>query len=93
MTSTCLWVAPSQDLYHDDADLLKFVGNGKLTEPQERLHFGLWAIAKSPLVIGADLSDIPESSLEILKNKVRRGSSWCSRGETPLTVCLGPHRY
>lgn len=49
---------------------VQFVGNEVLTEPQERLHFGLWAIAKSPLVIGADLNTIPESSLNILKNKV-----------------------
>jgi alpha-galactosidase len=54
------------------ADLVfKFVGNGVLTEPQEKLHFGLWAIAKSPLVIGADLNKIEESSLNILTNKVK----------------------
>ncbi|KAL5366620.1 glycoside hydrolase superfamily [Aspergillus floccosus] len=52
----------------NDLDML-FVGNGVLTEAQERLHFGLWAIAKSPLVIGADLNTISESSLNILKNK------------------------
>ncbi|KFZ21639.1 hypothetical protein V502_02918 [Pseudogymnoascus sp. VKM F-4520 (FW-2644)] len=52
----------------NDLDML-FVGNGVLTEPQERLHFGLWAIAKSPLVIGADLNKISESSLNILTNK------------------------
>ncbi|KFY41491.1 hypothetical protein V494_02971 [Pseudogymnoascus sp. VKM F-4513 (FW-928)] len=52
----------------NDLDML-FVGNGVLTEAQERLHFGLWAIAKSPLVIGADLDKISESSLAILSNK------------------------
>jgi alpha-galactosidase len=52
----------------NDLDML-FVGNGVLTEPQERLHFGLWAIAKSPLVIGADLTKIPTSSLDILRNQ------------------------
>ncbi|BCS30777.1 uncharacterized protein APUU_81080S [Aspergillus puulaauensis] len=52
----------------NDLDML-FVGNGVLTEAQERLHFGLWAIAKSPLVIGADLNTIPETSLAILTNK------------------------
>ncbi|KAL2866091.1 glycoside hydrolase superfamily [Aspergillus lucknowensis] len=52
----------------NDLDML-FVGNGVLTEAQERLHFGLWAIAKSPLVIGTDLTTIGESSLNILKNK------------------------
>ncbi|KAK2761371.1 hypothetical protein FQN54_001893 [Arachnomyces sp. PD_36] len=52
----------------NDLDML-FVGNGVLTEQQERLHFGLWAIAKSPLVIGADLNTISETSLNIVKNK------------------------
>ncbi|KAH7324285.1 glycoside hydrolase superfamily [Stachybotrys elegans] len=52
----------------NDLDML-FVGNGVLTESQERLHFGLWAIAKSPLIIGADLNTIGDSSLTILKNK------------------------
>jgi alpha-galactosidase len=52
----------------NDLDML-FVGNRKLTENQERLHFGLWAIAKSPLIIGADLNNIPAASLNILKNK------------------------
>ncbi|KFA46225.1 hypothetical protein S40293_07168, partial [Stachybotrys chartarum IBT 40293] len=52
----------------NDLDML-FVGNNILTEAQERLHFGIWAIAKSPLVIGADLNTIPESSLNILLNQ------------------------
>lgn len=47
------------------------VGNDVLTENQERLHFGLWAIAKSPLILGTDLSKISDSTLAIVKNKVR----------------------
>ncbi|ORY15914.1 glycoside hydrolase superfamily [Clohesyomyces aquaticus] len=53
-----------------DMDMLE-VGNGGLTVEEEKTHFGLWAIFKSPLVIGASL--IPKQtraeSMAILKNK------------------------
>ncbi|KAK0391664.1 hypothetical protein NLU13_1163 [Sarocladium strictum] len=52
----------------NDLDML-IVGNGVLTEPQERLHFGLWAIAKSPLILGTDMTKIPSSTLAIVSNK------------------------
>jgi alpha-galactosidase len=52
----------------NDLDML-IVGNNKLTENEERLHFGLWAIAKSPLILGNDLSKISSASLAIIKNK------------------------
>lgn len=44
------------------------IGNGKLTEAEERAHFGLWAICKSPLLLGTDLTKISDSSLVIVKN-------------------------
>jgi len=31
---------------------------------------GLWAMAKSPIILGTDLSKIKASSLAIIKNKV-----------------------
>lgn len=46
------------------------VGNGALTENEERAHMGIWALAKSPIILGTDLSKIKTSSLNILKNKV-----------------------
>jgi len=49
------------------------VGNNVFTIPEEQTHFSLWAILKSPLVIGAALNDtltsINAESLAILKNK------------------------
>jgi alpha-galactosidase len=55
-----------------DLDMLE-VGNGVFTIPEEQTHFSLWAILKSPLVIGAALKDtytnISQASLTILKNK------------------------
>lgn len=43
------------------------VGNG-LALPEERTHFALWALMKSPLMIGARLSSLTDAQLEILKN-------------------------
>jgi alpha-galactosidase len=53
----------------NDFDMLE-VGNGGLTTAEERAHFGIWAIAKSPLLIGTDLSKINKASLAVLLNKV-----------------------
>ncbi|KAM3087115.1 hypothetical protein ACMFMG_001223 [Clarireedia jacksonii] len=55
-----------------DLDMLE-VGNNVMTTAEEMTHFSLWAILKSPLVIGAALKDsttsINSASLAILKNK------------------------
>ena len=43
-------------------------GHG-LTAAEERSHFVLWALMKSPLLIGADLRNISDESLGLLKNR------------------------
>ena len=48
------------------------IGNGGLSAEEERAHFGIWGIVKSPLLIGTDLSKISSSSLAVLKNTVSR---------------------
>lgn len=53
----------------NDFDMLE-VGNGGLSAAEERAHFGIWAIAKSPLLIGTDLTKIGKASLAVLLNKV-----------------------
>lgn len=54
-----------------DLDMLE-VGNNIFTIPEEQTHMSLWAIVKSPLVIGAALKDdymsISAESLAVLKN-------------------------
>jgi alpha-galactosidase len=52
----------------NDPDMLQ-IGNNVLTMEEERTHFALWAFAKAPLIIGADLNSISTESLAILKNK------------------------
>ncbi|KAL2753019.1 carbohydrate-binding module family 35 protein [Sodiomyces alcalophilus JCM 7366] len=51
-----------------DWDMLT-VGLGGLSYEEERFHFGMWAIGKSPLLIGADLGRISEESLAVLSNE------------------------
>lgn len=43
------------------------VGNGGLLLSVQRSHFALWALLKSPLLIGTDLRLIHPDSLAILK--------------------------
>lgn len=52
-----------------DMDML-IVGLNALSTEEEKFHFGMWAINKSPLVVGApmDPSLTPSSSLAILTN-------------------------
>ncbi|KAJ4012621.1 hypothetical protein NW752_008332 [Fusarium irregulare] len=53
-----------------DMDML-IIGLGALSYEEERFHFGLWSMMKSPLIIGGvmDAKQIPAHSLEIMSNK------------------------
>ncbi|KAH6621635.1 glycoside hydrolase superfamily [Chaetomium sp. MPI-SDFR-AT-0129] len=52
----------------NDLDML-YLGSSKISAAEGRLHFGLWAIAKSPLVLGLDLDNIPSDTLKLVSNK------------------------
>ena len=45
------------------------VGNGGLTDAQSRTHFGLWALAKAPLILGTALPSLSPSQLAIVSNR------------------------
>lgn len=53
-----------------DMDML-IVGLNALSEEEERFHFSMWAINKSPLIIGAtvDPEKLNKHSLDIMSNK------------------------
>lgn len=51
---------------YNDMDMLE-IGRG-LTPAEERTHFGMWCIQSSPLLIGCDLTTIPEASLSLILN-------------------------
>lgn len=50
---------------HPDADMLE-IGNGNLTLAENRAHFALWAVMKSPLLIGTPVCEIITCSRSIL---------------------------
>lgn len=65
----------ASDFYgHNDMDILE-VGNsgtgtpvGNLTNDEAKAHFTAWALLKSPLIIGTDLSNATNETVEILTN-------------------------
>lgn len=56
-----------RDGHFNDMDMLE-IGRS-LTESEERVHFGLWCMMSSPLLIGCDMTTIREQSLSLLKNQ------------------------
>jgi len=52
----------------NDPDMLE-VGNGGMTNGEYTAHFSLWALIKSPLLIGCDLTKVSADTLAILSNK------------------------
>lgn len=51
----------------NDLDMMQ-IGNG-LTYEEEKMHFAMWCMMSTPLMIGCDMTKIDEKTLEILKNK------------------------
>lgn len=84
----------------NDPDMLEVgVHDGKghygLTLTEERTHFAMWALAKAPLIIGADLSNIRQESVEILQNKdlIAVNQDLKSRQATCYIGCTSWHRF
>lgn len=51
----------------NDMDMLE-VGRG-LSEEEDNTHFGMWCMMSSPLLIGCDMTIIPDQALDLLKNE------------------------
>ncbi len=52
----------------NDPDMLE-VGNGGLSERENRAHFSIWAMLAAPLIAGNDLRTMSPETKEILTNK------------------------
>ncbi|KAK6544319.1 hypothetical protein TWF694_001019 [Orbilia ellipsospora] len=52
----------------NDLDMLE-VGNENLDYEEQKLHFTIWAMVKSPLIMGHDITHTSDQALEILTNK------------------------
>ncbi|KZT04878.1 glycoside hydrolase family 27 protein [Laetiporus sulphureus 93-53] len=63
------FITQSSNFYgHNDMDILE-VGNGDLTYEENKSHFTAWALMKSPLLIGTNLSAASPEIIEILSNR------------------------
>jgi alpha-galactosidase len=52
----------------NDPDMLE-VGNGGLTESENRAHFSMWCMLSAPLMAGNDIRNMDRKTIEILTNK------------------------
>ncbi|KAI7758188.1 hypothetical protein M8C21_006517, partial [Ambrosia artemisiifolia] len=62
------WAAYAGPGGWNDPDMLE-VGNGGMTYLEYRSHFSIWALMKSPLLIGCDIRNMTAETFEILSNK------------------------
>ncbi|MDK8181760.1 glycoside hydrolase family 27 protein [Paenibacillus sp. UMB4589-SE434] len=51
----------------NDPDMLE-VGNGGMTDTEQRSHFSLWSIMAAPLIAGNDISSMTQATKDILMN-------------------------
>jgi len=51
----------------NDADMLE-VGNGGMTYDEYVVHFSFWSLFKSPLILGNDVTQMTNETLEIITN-------------------------
>ena len=58
-------------------------GNGGLTDAECRSHFGLWALAKAPLVIGADPRKWTPSQVTRRAGARVQGGGWAESQPSP----------
>ena len=54
--------------YYNDPDMM-VLGMPGLSAAQNRVHMSLWAISGAPLIVGADLTTLDESTRAILTNR------------------------
>eukprot|EP01114_Cavostelium_apophysatum_P003218 TRINITY_DN129_c0_g2_i1.p1 TRINITY_DN129_c0_g2~~TRINITY_DN129_c0_g2_i1.p1 ORF type:complete len:411 (+),score=76.18 TRINITY_DN129_c0_g2_i1:2-1234(+) len=81
----------------NDPDMLE-VGNGGLTYQEERSHFALWCLLKSPLLLGNDLTQMSDNTKAVLGAKEVLAVSQDDLGvqgdliwqQGPLQVWAGP---
>ena len=53
--------------FYNDPDMM-VVGMPGLTDEQNRVHMGLWAMSGGPLLVGADLTELSDATLSTLTN-------------------------
>ncbi|KAJ8769957.1 hypothetical protein K2173_009039 [Erythroxylum novogranatense] len=61
------WASYARPGGWNDPDMLE-VGNGGMTMEEYRSHFSIWALVKSPLIIGCDVRSMDNVTFELLSN-------------------------
>ena len=68
-----LWSYQKPGTYNDP-DMLE-VGNGGLSNTENKAHFSLWAMMNSPLIVGCDIRDfVSETSPDGVDHEVHNGA-------------------
>jgi len=52
----------------NDPDMLEVETHNGMTQTEQETHFSLWAIMKSPLILGMDVTNISANALRIISN-------------------------
>lgn len=73
----------------NDLDILE-VGNGGMTDDEYKLHISMWAMVKSPLLMGNDFSTIDAPTLSLLSNPALLAISQDPLGSPPFRVWTKP---
>jgi len=68
MDANALLAAYARPGAWNDPDMLE-VGNGTLSDAENRAHFSLWSIMAAPLIAGNDLSAMTKTQLDMLTNR------------------------
>lgn len=68
-----------------DADML-IIGNGCISEDEERTQMAIWSIIASPLIMGNDMRNVSEASKDILMNADAISVSQDSLGQMGLRL-------
>ncbi|KAG8828891.1 hypothetical protein FRC18_009722 [Serendipita sp. 400] len=78
----------------NDLDMLE-VGNGGMTPTEYQTHFAMWAVIKSPLILGNDLMNMDAVTKAIITNKWLIDINQDPKGEpvarTRKTLIKNPH--
>jgi hypothetical protein len=83
-----------------DADMLPFGAlkpnpgwgdprNSRLTPDETRSQFTLWAIARAPLILGANLTELDKSTLSLITNRAVIGINQTAWASHPIALPAG----
>ncbi|KAH7486154.1 alpha-D-galactopyranosidase [Fusarium oxysporum f. sp. albedinis] len=54
--------------HYNDLDMM-ILANGALTPAEERTHFAIWCITKSPIILGTDMTKLNSDEVKLITNK------------------------